>query len=174
MVAAVFSRDTAPLPAPSVNSLANRLVPDFSAPASPLQSAVPRPLTTADSKELTENLSRLDSPVAKNRGRGVPHFVTTLELPPSLVSFISSRIRGLRTLCTNQPAARRRISCSFFTLRTLAKMMGGGASCSYSSSLATGFKQLRQPILPQHCPGVRAVPVRLIALGNQLELSIFQ
>src|SRR5256885_13815781 len=113
MVAAVFSRDTAPLPASSVNSLANRLVPDFAAPASPLQSAVPRSLTTADSKGLAENLSRLDSAVAKNRGRGVPLFVTILELPPSLVSFISSQISGLPTLCTNQPAAKRRLSSSF-------------------------------------------------------------
>src|SRR5205807_10623940 len=126
MVAAVFSRDAAPLPAPSVNSLANRLVPVFAAPASPLQSAVPSPLTTADYKGLTENLSRLDSALTKNRGRGVPLFVTTLEPPPSLVSFISNRIRGLRTLCTNQPAVKRRIPGSFFDLRTLAKMMGGG------------------------------------------------
>src|SRR5947208_994681 len=81
MVAVVRSRDTAPLPASPVNSLANRLVPDFAAPASPLQSAVPSSLTTADSKALTENLSRLDSALTKNRGRGGP---TSLPLSNSL------------------------------------------------------------------------------------------
>src|SRR5690242_16162711 len=110
MVAVVRTRDMAPFPAFSVNSPANRLVPIPIAPASPLQSAVPRPLTTADSKGLPENLSRLDSAVAKNRGRGVLHFVTTIQLSPSLVPLISFQINSLRTLCTNQLVTKRRIS----------------------------------------------------------------
>jgi len=56
MVAMVRSQDTAPLPASSVNSPANSLVPVPAAPASLLQSAVPRPLPTAHSKRLPENL----------------------------------------------------------------------------------------------------------------------
>ena len=72
MIAAVCSQDTAPLPASFVNSAANRLVPDFSAPASPLESTLLRLLRTVHSKELPENQSRVDSTLAKTWGGGYP------------------------------------------------------------------------------------------------------
>ena len=125
MVAAVSCKDTAPLPASFVNSLANRLVPYFAVPASPLESADPRSLASAHSKRLTENLSPAESAVVKNRGRGVPHFVTEIEPSLSQCSLISRQISSLRTLSANQHLTKRCISRSFMRLRTLAKMMGG-------------------------------------------------
>src|SRR5579871_1580180 len=196
MVAAVCSHDTAPLPASSVNSPASSLVPDFAVPASPLQSAVPRPLTTADSKGLPENLSRLDSALTKNRGRGVPHFVTEIELSLSQRSLISRQINSLRTLScpertresTNQHLNKSRISCSFFTLRTFtpnhrgwegrAKHHGRGTLRFFflliSDLRSLISEQLPQLLFPQHCPGVRTMPVRLLAFWNQHELSVLQ
>src|SRR5882757_7792469 len=130
MVAAVSCKDTAPLPASSVNSPANRLVPVFAAPASPLESADPKLLTSAHSKRLTENLSPAESAVTKTRGILPPPFVTPLEHSPTPASSISRRINGLRTLCTHRLIKNCRISRSFIRLRTLAKTMGGGTTYS--------------------------------------------
>src|SRR5882672_6743450 len=130
MVAAVCCKDTAPLPAFSVNSPANRLVPSFFASASPLESADPKLLTSAHSKRLTENLSPAESAVTKTGGILPPPFVTPLELSPSSAASISCRINGLRTLCTNQLIKNCCISRSFIRLRTLAKTMGGGTTYS--------------------------------------------
>src|SRR5579859_1894325 len=196
MVAVVRSRDTAPLPASSVNSPANRLVPDFATPASPLQSTLLRPFTSVHSKGLPENLSGLQSTLTKTGGGGSPLFVTTLELSPSLIPSISFQINRLRTLCTNQPASKRRIFPIFMRLRTLAKIIRRGwclanqilwrCSAGAFSSLflyfvasllryfATAAEQLRQLLLPQHRPGVRTVAVRLLAFGNHRELSVLQ
>src|SRR5256885_12847718 len=130
MVAAVSCKDTAPLPASSVNSPANRLVPSFSASASPLESADPKLLASAHSKRLTENLSPAESAVTETGGILPPPFVTPLEPSPSPASSIFRRINGLRTLCTNQSVRNCRISRSFMRLRTLAKTMGGGTTYS--------------------------------------------
>ncbi len=232
MIAAVCSQDTAPLSAPFVNSSANRLVPEFSALASPLESALTELSTSVHSKRLTQNLSRLDSALTKNRGRGVPHFVTTVEPSASPLFPKSWPFMGLRTLCTNQSLTNRRISSIFKSLSTLAKMMDGGRGSSRSclsrrnlgegrhrrlggrtfrsdikdsskelipqfcasvppldacadsvgclprrslgvgGSVRRAGKQIRQTILPQHRPGVRAVAVGLLALRNQQELSV--
>src|SRR5258707_3587867 len=130
MLAVVPLLDTAPLPASSVNSPANRLVPAFSASASPLESADPKSLASAHSKRLTQNLSPAESAVTKTGGILPPPFVTPLELSPTPASSIFRRINGLRTLCTNQLIKNCRISRIFMRLRTLAKMMGGGTTYS--------------------------------------------
>ncbi len=125
MLAVVPLLDTAPLPASSVNSPANRLVPAFSASASPLESADPKSLASAHSKRLTENLSPAESAVTETGGILPPPIVTPLEPSPSPASSICRRINSLRTLCTNQLIKNCRISRSFIRLRTLAKTMGG-------------------------------------------------
>src|SRR6267154_3435189 len=119
-----------PPPASSVNSPANRLVPVFAVPTSPLESAEPKSLASAHSKRLTDNLSLAESAVTKTGGILPPPFVTPLEPSPTPASSISRRINGLRTLCTNQLIKNCRISRSFMRLRTLAKTMGGGTTYS--------------------------------------------
>src|SRR5215475_9336262 len=120
MVAVVSHEDTAPLPASSVNSAANRLVPEFFAPASPLQSILTELSTSIHSKRLTENVSPLDSILTKNRGVGVPLFVTRIELSPSLRHSKSLPFRSLHTppalFCTREQS----IFFSSNRLRTLA------------------------------------------------------
>src|SRR5215470_19342710 len=76
MVAAVCHLDTAPLPAPSVNSPANRLVPTSTTLLSPLYSTLVDTPATAHSKRLTRNLSPLESALTKNRGEGSTSPVT--------------------------------------------------------------------------------------------------
>src|SRR5579871_554064 len=140
MVAAVCSQDTAPLPASPVNSPANSLVPRFPAPATPLQSTLPRPLTTAHSKRLTQNLSPFDSALPKTQGYTLPLFVTTLEPSSSNASSIHLPFTLLRTR----------------TCRTQWKKSTTHRLCAYAFSLggrsfSSGKKTCQKKQLPQCC-----------------------
>jgi hypothetical protein len=84
MVAAVCLMDTALLPASSVNSPANRLVPASTTLVSPLFATLTRPPTSVHSKGLTRNLSPLDATLTRNRGEGSTAPVNIRHLPPDL------------------------------------------------------------------------------------------
>src|SRR5262245_7396362 len=88
----------------------------------------------------------------------------------------STLLRPLRTVHSKELPAKLSPLDSALTKK------GGGGSAFLASSLGLrpacsvrrALEQFRQPILPQHCPGMRAVPVGLLAFGNQHELSVLQ
>ena len=184
MVADVSCKDTVPLPASSVNSPANSLVPEFSAPVTPLFATLTRSLVSADSKGLTANLSPLFATLTKTPGVGVPLFVTSLELPPSMFPLNSHRITFLRAPRTKRPAQNRRIPCSFISLRTLAENKGGWHLIALRLSrrrLAEGrprilrgrtfrsdIKNHKKKQLPQFCASVLSLDACADSVGSQL------